>query len=29
MAKRDLSTVFRALLLQFVGEADPLLSMLE
>jgi hypothetical protein len=29
MAKRDLSTVFKALLLQFVGEADPLLSMLE
>jgi putative transposase len=29
MAKRDLSTVFRSLLLQFVGEADPLLSMLE
>jgi transposase-like protein len=29
MAKRDLSSVFKALLLQFVGEADPLLSMLE
>ena len=29
MAKRDLSTVFKSLLLQFVGEADPLLSMLE
>jgi putative transposase len=29
MAKRDLSTVFRSLLLQFVGEADPLLAMLE
>jgi transposase-like protein len=29
MAKRDLSTVFKVLLLQFVGEADPLLSMLE
>jgi transposase-like protein len=29
MAKRDLSTLFKSLLLQFVGEADPLLSMLE
>lgn len=29
MAKRDLSTVFKSLLLRFVGEADPLLSMLE
>jgi putative transposase len=29
MAKRNLSTLFRSLLLQFVGEADPLLSMLE
>jgi putative transposase len=29
MARRDLSTVFRTLLVQFVGEADPLLSMLE
>ena len=29
MAKRDLSILFKSLLLQFVGEADPLLSMLE
>jgi transposase-like protein len=29
MAKRNLSTLFKSLLLQFVGEADPLLSMLE
>jgi len=29
MAKRDLSTVFKSMLLQFVREADPLLSMLE
>ncbi len=29
MAKRDLNTVFKALLLQFLGEADPLLSMLQ
>ena len=29
MAKRNLSTLFKSLLLQFVGEADPLLSTLE
>ena len=29
MAKRNLSTLFQSLLWQFVGEADPLLSMLE
>ena len=29
MAKRDLGTVFKSMLLQFVREADPLLSMLE
>lgn len=29
MAKRDLSTVFKSMLLQFMREADPLLSMLE
>jgi putative transposase len=29
MARRDFSTIFKSLLLQFIGEADPLLSMLE
>ena len=29
MAKRDLSTLFKSLLLQFIGEQDPLLSMME
>ena len=29
MAKRDFSTIFKALLMQFVGESDPLLAMLE
>lgn len=29
MAKRNLGTLFKSLLLQFVGEADPLLSMRE
>jgi hypothetical protein len=29
MAKRDVTTVFKSLLQQFIGEADPLLSMLE
>jgi putative transposase len=29
MAKRDVTTLFKALLLQFIGEEDPLLSMLQ
>lgn len=29
MAKRDLNTIFKSLLLQFIGEEDPLLKMLE
>jgi hypothetical protein len=28
MAKRDVTTLFKSLLLQFIGEEDPLLSML-
>ena len=29
MAKRDVTTLFKSLLLQFIGEEDPLLSMLQ
>ena len=29
MAKWDVTTLFKALLLQFIGEEDPLLSMLQ